>query len=41
MVNIQDLPNVVAWIRSCWPVSDATLQKLFDHLTPRRFGKRE
>lgn len=41
MVKADDMPNVVAWIRRCWPVSDATLGKLLEHLTPRRFGKRE
>ncbi len=40
MVTEADMPNTVAWIRSCWPVSERCMARLLECTVPRNFGKR-
>lgn len=39
-MNKNRIPNIVCSIRQAWPVSDASLSRLCDHLTPLSFPRR-
>lgn len=40
MVKLQDIPNIVAFIRGAWPVGDASLGLIASRLVHRKFPRR-
>lgn len=41
MILAENIPNIIATMRRAWPLSDAAIHLITEHLEPVSFGKRE